>query len=373
MVYLDDVLIYSSTFEEHLSSLKEMFSRIKMAGLKLNPAKCHLAQNHVLFLGHIVSQHSLQPDLKNTGKVKQWPTPQSPSEVRAFVGLCSYYRRFVQHFTRHGAPLNHLMGKNVPFEWTVDCEMSFNYLKNMLSSAPIVALSDFSVSFKVFTDASKEAVGAVLAQEREGMEHVVVYASQTLNQTQRRWSTFDRELCAVVLAVREFRHYIGLTEFTVITDHRPLLGLRRMALANDPTGRRPRWILELDPLNWDMVHKDGQHHMNADALSRRPERDCPADVNTGHTDTVVGINTIHPAPSDSTTSSPQSDSGSCTSSEDFAETEPMGKEPSLLTLAHDVTDIKAQQEADADIQVVRGWIEMTQRPSRARKEAVDGI
>jgi len=120
------------------------------------------------------------------------------------------------------------MGKNAAVEWTVDCEMSFNYLKNVLSSAPIVALPDFSVPFKMFTDASKEAVGAVLAQEREGMEHVVAYTSQTLNQTQRRWSTFDRELWVVVCAVHEFRHYIGLTAFTIITDHRPLKETARL-------------------------------------------------------------------------------------------------------------------------------------------------
>jgi len=129
----------------------------------------------------------------------------------------------------------------------MDCEISFNNQKNLLSSAPIVALPDFSVPFKAFTDTSKEAVGAVLAQEREGM--VVAYASQTLNQTQRRWSTFDQELWALVWAVHEFRHYIGLTSFTAITDHRPLVGLRRMALDNDLMGRRARWILVLDPLN----------------------------------------------------------------------------------------------------------------------------
>ena len=340
MVYLDDVLLYSDTFERHLSSLREVFSRIKAAGLKLNPSKCHLARNHVVFLGHVISQQGLQPDPKNTEKVRKWPTPQSASEVRAFVGLCSYYRRFVRNFAKHAAPLNHLMGKYVAFEWTVDCETSFTYLKDMLSSAPIVALPDFSVPFKVFTDASKEAVGAVLAQVKEGVEHVVAYASQTLNQTQRRWSTFDRELWAVVWAVREFRHYIGLTSFTIVTDHRPLLSLRRMTLDHDPTGRRGRWILELDPLNWDIVYKDGQRHMNVGALSRRPDRDYLADSRLSPLDTMVGVNAVHPTPPD-----PQ---------------------PSLLTLGHDLADIRAQQEADADLQVVLGWLEASRRPSRAQ-------
>lgn len=123
----------------------------------------------------------------------------------------------------------------------------------------------------VYTDASNLAVGAVLAQDRDGREHVVAYASRTLNSAQKRWSTFDHELWAIVWAVREFKHYIGLASFTIITDHRPLLALRRLSIDDDPTGRRARWILELDPLNWVIVHKDGQHHKNADALSRRPE------------------------------------------------------------------------------------------------------
>ncbi|KAI4887649.1 hypothetical protein NFI96_026195 [Prochilodus magdalenae] len=370
MVYLDDILLYNGTFQDHLSSLEEVFSRIKMAGLKLNPSKCHLAQNHVLFLGHIVSQNGLQPDPRNTDKVKNWPTPQSPSEVRAFVGLCSYYRRFVHNFAKHAAPLNHLMGKNVPFEWTVSCEASFNYLKSVLSSAPVVALPDFSVPFKVFTDASKVAVGAVLAQEREGREHVVAYASQSLNQTQRRWSTFDRELWAIVWAVREFRHYIGLTSFTIITDHRPLLSLRRTALDNDPTGRRGRWILELEPYNWDIVHKDGQRHMNADALSRRPERDCLADSNKDCTKAVVGINTIHAATPGPQSQGPLPHERASTSSENGVVAGKKRKKTSdlslLLGLAPDVVGIKALQEADGDIGVVLNWMESSQKPPRAR-------
>ena len=358
MVYLDDVLLFSKTFEQHLSCLEEVFSRIKAAGLKLNPAKCHLARNHVVFLGHVISQHGLQPDPKNTEKVKNWPTPQSTSEVRAFVGLCSYYRRFVHNFARHAAPLNHLMGKNVTFDWTADCETSFDYLKNTLSNAPIVALPDFSVPFKVFTDASKEAVGAVLAQVKDGVEHVVAYASQTLNQTQRRWSTFDRELWAVVWAVREFRHYIGLAAFTIVTDHRPLLGLRRMTLDNDPTGRRSRWILELDPLNWDMVYKDGQRHMNADSLSRRPDRDddtCPAGES-------VEVNTIHHDPASPSSQLPRAETLGAPDTVASAEPVPAGTLP--LTLGCGVAHVKAQQEADTDIQVVRGWLEQSRKPHK---------
>ncbi|XP_076863392.1 zinc finger protein 800a isoform X1 [Brachyhypopomus gauderio] len=370
MVYLDDILLYNGSFEEHLASLEEVFSRIQHAGLKLNPSKCHLARNHVLFLGHLISQDGLKPDPKNTDKVKKWPTPQSPSEVRAFVGLCSYYRRFVQNFAKHAAPLNQLMGKNVPFKWTVNCEASFNYLKNVLSSPPVVALPDFKVPFKVFTDASLEAVGAVLAQEREGVEQVVSYASQSLNQTQRRWSTFDRELWAIVWAVREFRHYIGLAPFTIVTDHRPLLSLRRMAIDNDPTGRRGRWILELEPYNWEIAHKDGQRHLNADALSRRPDRECPSSSKSNNMNSVLVVNTIQATPSDPRTQGTPTNKETSTSSKDWtAATHERGDPESLtllLGLAHDATGIRASQEADKEIQVALEWVQNAQKPPKAR-------
>ncbi len=200
-----------------MSSLKEVFSRIQSAGLRLNPHKCHLARDHVVFLGHVVSQKGLQPDPKNTEKVLSWPVPHSPSEVRAFVGLCSYYRRFVKDFSKLAAPLNKLVGKNVPFVWNATCDQSFNHLKNVLSSEPVVIMPDFSVPFKIYTDASNLAVGAVLAQDRDGCKHVGAYASRALNSTQKRWSTFDRELWANVWAVREFKHYIGLASFHYFT------------------------------------------------------------------------------------------------------------------------------------------------------------
>lgn len=182
MVYLDDVLIFSPTFDDHMVSLREVFSRIQAAGLKLNPKKCHLVRDHVVFLGHVVSPHGLQPDPRNTDKVRSWPRPQSPSEVRAFLGLCSYYRRFVKNFACCAAPLNHLTCKDVPFEWTSDCDAAFSYLKSVLSSDPVVTMPDYTLPFKVYTDASMEAVGAVLAQDKDGLKRVVVYATYATYQ-----------------------------------------------------------------------------------------------------------------------------------------------------------------------------------------------
>lgn len=363
MVYLDDILIYNKTFEEHMSSLKEVFLRIRSAGLRLNPQKCHLARDHVVFLGHVVSRKGLQPDPKNTDKVLNWPVPRSPSEVRAFVGLCSYYRRFVKDFSKLAAPLNQLVGKNVPFVWNDTCDQSFRHLKNVLSSEPVVILPDFSVPFKIYTDASNLAVGAVLAQDRDGREHVVSYASRALNATQKRWSTFDRELWAIVWAVREFKHYIGLASFTIITDHRPLLALRRMSIDDDPTGRRARWILELDPLNWVIVHKDGRHHKNADALSRRPET-LEMNVAEDIVERALQVNVVSSYQTDITHSSKAKDSTGDMTAEDPLE-HSGGMSP-IDVLSHSLSDIRAMQAADTDINTALSWVAHAQRPPRRK-------
>uniref|UniRef100_A0A8C5B6F0 Reverse transcriptase/retrotransposon-derived protein RNase H-like domain-containing protein n=1 Tax=Gadus morhua TaxID=8049 RepID=A0A8C5B6F0_GADMO len=155
----------------------------------------HLTQpNHVVFLGHVVSRHGLQPDPQNTDKVRTWPTPKTQTEVRAFVGLCSCYSLFAMGFSWRAAPLHLLTCKDIPFQWTTECDEAFEYLKGVLSSAPIVTMPDFYVPFKVYTDAFMDAVGAVVAQDREGLERVVVYASQTLAPTEKCLSTFDRDM-----------------------------------------------------------------------------------------------------------------------------------------------------------------------------------
>ncbi|XP_061765808.1 uncharacterized protein LOC133558442 [Nerophis ophidion] len=375
MVYLDDVLIYSPTFEAHLTSLREIFSRIHAAGLRLNHKKCHLARDHVLFLGHVVSRHGLQPDPRNTDKVRTWPTPQNPTEVRAFVGLCSYYRRFVTNFAQCAAPLHRLTCKDTPFKWTSECDTAFEYLKGVLSSAPIVIMPDFNTPFKVYTDASLEAVGAVLAQDKDGLERVVSYASQALSSPEKRWSTFDRELWAVVWATRQFRHYIGSAAFTIITDHKPLLGLRGMSIDKDPTGRRARWILELDPYNWSMQHKDGKRHTNADAVSRRPQNPEPSVVNTGEKTTHVNVigSDIEPSVPQPLTQLLQTPTRKpptfdLRTGAQHVENSSGAQDLSFKhALSHDGTELRGLQRADPDINQVLDWMERCgSRPSKGQ-------
>lgn len=153
----------------------------------------------------------------------------------------------------------------------------FKFLRAALCVEPIVSHPDFTKRFILYTDASQVAVGAVgavgavLAQETDGLEKVLAYASHSLTAAERQWSTYDRELWAIVWAVRNFRHYLGLRPFTIVTDHRPLLGLQRLPIDNDRTRRHSRWALELDLYDWVIVHKSGTQHTNADALSCRPD------------------------------------------------------------------------------------------------------
>lgn len=278
LIYLDDIILYSQDFPQHLQHLKEVFQRFRSAGLKLKPSKCHLACSSVTFLGHRVSSNGVEPDPANTEKVANWPVPQSATQVRAFLGLCSYYRRFIQDFAHIADPLHRLTHKGVPFIWSGEAEEAFSILKQALTSPPVMAFPDLSAPFLLYTDASLHAIGSVLSQGVNGQEHVIAYASHLLSASERKWSTFDRELWAIVWGVRHFRHYLAAHPFTIITDHKPLVGLKKLPLDQDPTGRRARWSVELDLYDWHIVHRDGAKHLNADAMSRCP----PSDLTENH-------------------------------------------------------------------------------------------
>lgn len=170
------------------------------------------------------------------------------------------------------------------------------YLKHALSNPPVVSFPDFTLPFSLYTDASSTAIGSVLAQKQGQQEKVIAYVSHALTKAERKWSTYDRELWAIVWAVRHFRHYLYKQPFVIVTDHKPLLGLQKIPIDSDRTGRRARWALELDPFEWTVIHKDGHRHLNADALSRRPvtgetvEQDtvCTASANLKPEERCIG-------------------------------------------------------------------------------------
>ena len=272
LVYIDDIIIMGKSFEDHLHNLQQVFDRLKHAGLKLHPAKCQFLQHKVHFLGHIVSAEGVTPDPSKTAKVKQWPTPNTAQETQQFLGLANYYRRFIKNFATIAKPLHQLTERKSSFKWTDQCQEAFLELKQRLTSAPLLALPDWSKPFIVDTDASDTGIGAVLSQEHaNGEEHVISYASRLLTKPERNYCVTRKELLAVVAFLHHFRQYLLGAKFIIRTDHGALTWLQSF---KSPEGQLARWLEKLQEFEFAIVHRPGRKHSNADALSRIPCRQC---------------------------------------------------------------------------------------------------
>lgn len=278
LVYLDDIIVFGSTFEEHTSRLLEVFSRIRNANLKLKPSKCKLFKSSVTFLGFFLSKDGIKPDPSNIEKIANWPVPENPTHVRQFMGLCSYYRRFVKEFSRISAPLFSLTHVEVIFEWSDDAQKAFETLKQKLMGPEIMAYPQDNKLFILDTDACDVSIGAVLSQVHD-RERVVAYGSRTLNKSERNYCVTDKELLAVRHFVEYFRHYLLGRTFLVRTDHQALVWLFSL---KEPKSRTARWIEILSAYDFQIEYRPGPRHGNADALSRCPNpRDCQCpDVDT---------------------------------------------------------------------------------------------
>ena len=186
LVYLDDIIIVGSTFEEHMERSKAVLERLRKAGLKLQPSKCRFFQQEVQYLGHVVSRHGISTDPSKIEKVIQWPIPCSKKEVQQFLGFAGYYRRFIRDFSTTARPLHKLAERSGSFNWTEECEQSFNQQRQSLTSAPVLAFPDFSQTFTLDTDASNTGIGAVLSQAHDdGSERVIAYVSRLLSKSER--------------------------------------------------------------------------------------------------------------------------------------------------------------------------------------------
>ena len=187
LVYIDDIIIFSETVTDHLKQLNEVFSHLKTAGLKLKPKKCHLFRSKVQYLGHLVSEHGVEMDPEKIRAIEDWERPQNITEVRSFLGLCSYYRRFIPHFASIARPLIKMTKKNSTFEWTDEQEGAWDILKKRLVSSPLLVYPDPGLPFILDTDASDFGIGAVLSQIQDGEERVVAYGSRVLTKQERRY------------------------------------------------------------------------------------------------------------------------------------------------------------------------------------------
>jgi len=278
LVYLDDVIVFGGTFEEELARLDEVFSRLQSAKLKLKPAKCSLFQHEVEFLGHVVSAEGIAMQDEKVAAIRDWPPCKNVSEVRVFMGLSEYHRRFVKDFSIIACPLYDLMKKGVKFCWTDDCQKAFDTLKQRLMTGPVLALPENEGTYLLDTDASDSGLGAVLSQIQPG-ERVIAYASRTLSAPERKYETTRKELLAVVYGLKRFRQYLLGRHFTIRTDHAALSWLRRTP---KPMPQLARCLTYIEQFDYEVLHRPGTKHGNADELSRRPveeddddeDRDC---------------------------------------------------------------------------------------------------
>lgn len=264
-VYLDDVIILSSTFEQHLELLEKIFRRLYDAGLTINKDKCHFCKPELRYLGYVVDKNGLRVDPEKVQAILKIPTPTSVKEVRSFIGMASWYRRFVPHFSSVIAPLCNLLRKRNKWTWTSECDQAFKIVKENLITAPLLHSPDFTKPFIVQTDASAFGLGAVLSQQFSDGERVICYLSRSLTKQERQYSTTERECLAVLWALERLRPYLEGSPFTVITDHHSLIWLNNL---KDPCGRLCRWAVRLQQYNFSIIHRRGKEHVVPDLLSR---------------------------------------------------------------------------------------------------------
>lgn len=264
LIYLDDIIVYSRSFDEHLEHLRLVLYKLRAAGLKLHPDKCTFCHKEVRYLGHVVSKDGVKPDPSKVRAISSYPEPKSIPELRRFLGMASYYRRFISRFSDIAHPLNYLTQKGVPFLWNDACQAAFSDLKQKLSSAPILTYPDFTRQFVVETDASDVGLGAVLCQDGR----VIEYASRALNSAEKNYSATEKECLAVVWAIQErFGMYLEGFPFKIVTDHKPLTFLQQL---KEPRGKLARWRVALDNFDFHIEHRPGKNTVVPDALSRAP-------------------------------------------------------------------------------------------------------
>lgn len=256
------------TFEEHLDNLTQVLSRLKQAGLRLKPKKCHLAKRRVCYLGYVVSSEGISADPVKVEAVKDFATPLDVRQLRSFLGLASYYRRFIPAFSKVAAPLFALTRKDALFQWDESCQKSFDRLKGLLIKAPLLVFPDFTKPFVLETDASGQGLGAVLSQQQEsGLVAPIAYASRTLQKHEQNYGATELEALGVVWAIRHFRPYLYGHACKVYTDHEALKSLLNTP---HPSGKLARWGLAIQELDLEIHYKPGRSNQAADALSRQP-------------------------------------------------------------------------------------------------------
>ena len=263
--FLDDVVVYSNSFEQHVKDIRKVFALLCDAGLKVSLKKCRFAQKSLKYLGHIVSETGITVDPEKVAAIKSMRIPRNVREIRKIIGMASYYRRFVQNFSAITAPLTELTKKNAKYLWSTKHDESFEALKKALSNTPVLIYPNYDEKFKLFTDASDEAIGAVLTQCKDGVERPISYFSRKLNNTEKAYTVTEKEALSIVASVKHFAMYLYGYAFEIYSDHAPL---RYIFQYKSTVPRITRWSLMLAEFNYTIHYKPGRENIIADPLSR---------------------------------------------------------------------------------------------------------
>lgn len=276
VVYLDDILIFSEDIDSHRRTVQEVLERLRKHHLYLNPKKCKFHRETIEYLGLIISHNQIEMDPKKVEAVRSWPEPTSKKKLQSFLGFINFYRRFIKDFAKHARPLHQLTGKT-EWKWTAECTKAFNYLVKAITSAPILRMPVDTAQFRVEADSSDFATGAVLEQEQDGKWFPIAYLSKTLNETERNYPIHDKELLAIIRALKEWRYLLeGHPQKILIhSDHKNLEYFRS---AQNLSRRQARWADYLERFDFDIKHVSGKRQGKSDGLSRR------ADYNQGKED-----------------------------------------------------------------------------------------
>jgi transposase InsO family protein len=284
LIYLDDIVVHSSTVLEGLDRLERVFECLANAGLKLKPSKCKFFKKRVLYLGHVVSEAGVEVDPEKTSALRKWPVPKNVAEVRRFLGFAGFYRRYIKDFSRIVKPMHALLAgsqlissnskgkkrklkpKAGSWKWAEEQQSAFDKIRDLLTSAPILGYADYGLPFELHTDASIEGLGAILYQVQDGVQRVIAYASRGLKPAEQRYPAHKLEFLALKWAITEkFHEYLYGVQFEVKTDNNPLTYVLASAKL-DAAGHR--WLASLSSYNFSISYRAGKHNVDADALSR---------------------------------------------------------------------------------------------------------
>lgn len=284
--YIDDILIHSTTFKEHLEHIEKVLNAIKKEGFRLKLQKCTFATDTVQLLGHIIGNNSVKPLKDNIISIKNFPTPNTQKKIRQFLGKINFYHEYIEKSSIILNPLHQLLKKNTKFIWTDECEKCFTKIKEILCSKPVLEIFDKDLPIKIYTDASLEGIGAILKQTQEdGKEKPVAYFSKKLNEHQKRKKAIYLECLAVKEAIQYWQHWLIGRYFEVYSDHKPLGNMNIKARTDEELGELTHYLSQY---NFKIIHIPGKDNVEADCLSRNPV----LEPNTGENDLLKTINLI---------------------------------------------------------------------------------